>query len=93
MRLHFGGVTARANVWINGTRIADSSQVTGAFRHYAFDVTALLAPGAANAIAVEVFAPEPHDLAFMWVDWNPTPADKNMGLWGEVYLTESGPSS
>jgi exo-1,4-beta-D-glucosaminidase len=27
----------------------------------------------------------------MWVDWNPTPADKNMGLWGEVYLTESGP--
>jgi exo-1,4-beta-D-glucosaminidase len=27
----------------------------------------------------------------MWVDWNPTPADKNMGLWGDVYLTESGP--
>ena len=27
----------------------------------------------------------------MWVDWNPTPADKNMGLWGPVYLTESGP--
>jgi hypothetical protein len=28
---------------------------------------------------VEVIAPEPHDLAIMWVDWNPTPADKNMG--------------
>jgi exo-1,4-beta-D-glucosaminidase len=27
----------------------------------------------------------------MWVDWNPTPADKNMGLWGDVYLSESGP--
>ena len=27
----------------------------------------------------------------MWVDWNPTPADKNMGLWGDVYLTDSGP--
>jgi exo-1,4-beta-D-glucosaminidase len=27
----------------------------------------------------------------MWVDWNPTPADKNLGLWGDVYLTESGP--
>ena len=35
--------------------------------------------------------PEPHDLAIMWVDWNPTPPDKNMGLWGDVYLTDSGP--
>ena len=42
-------------------------------------------------IAVEVIGPEPHDLAFMWVDWNPTPPDKNMGLWGDVYLTHSGP--
>ena len=49
-------------------------------------------PGAKNAVAVEVFGPEPHDLAIMWVDWNPTPADKNMGLWGDVYLTDSGPA-
>ena len=27
----------------------------------------------------------------MWVDWNPTPADKNMGLWAEVSVTDSGP--
>jgi exo-1,4-beta-D-glucosaminidase len=91
VRLHFDGINFRANVWVNGVRIADSGQVAGAFRRYAFDVTALLEAGAANAIAVEVFAPEPRDLAFMWVDWNPTPADKNMGLWGEVYLTDSGP--
>jgi exo-1,4-beta-D-glucosaminidase len=25
------------------------------------------------------------------VDWNPSPPDKNMGLWREVYLTTSGP--
>ena len=25
------------------------------------------------------------------MDWNPTPPDKNMGLWREVYLTTSGP--
>jgi exo-1,4-beta-D-glucosaminidase len=91
VRLHFDGINFRANVWVNGTRVADSAQVAGAFRRYAFDVTALLRAGEANAIAVEVFAPEPHDLAFMWVDWNPTPADKNMGLWGDVYLTDSGP--
>jgi exo-1,4-beta-D-glucosaminidase len=91
VRLHFDGINFRANVWVNGTRIADSSQVAGAYRRYAFDVTPLLRAGEANAIAVEVFAPEPQDLAFTWVDWNPTPADKNMGLWGDVYLTNSGP--
>jgi exo-1,4-beta-D-glucosaminidase len=91
VRLHFDGINFRANIWVNGARIADSSQVAGAFRRYAFDVTPLLRAGAANAIAVEVFAPGPQDLAFTWVDWNPMPADKDMGLWGDVYLTESGP--
>jgi len=91
VRLHFDGINFRANIWVNGTRVADSAQVAGAFRRYGFDVTSLLRAGEANVVAVEVFAPEPHDLAFMWVDWNPTPADKNMGLWGDVYLTDSGP--
>jgi exo-1,4-beta-D-glucosaminidase len=91
VQLHFDGINFRANIWVNGTRIADSSQVAGAFRRYAFDVTPLLRAGAANAIAVEVFAPGPQDLAFTWVDWNPMPADKDMGLWGDVYLTDSGP--
>ena len=43
-----------------------------------------------NALAVEVFAPEKNDLAMTWVDWNPTPPDKDMGLWKDVYLTSSG---
>jgi len=89
--LHFDGINYRANLWLNGERIAGSDELAGAFRRYEFDVTRLVRTGAPNALAVEVFAPEPHDLAFMWVDWNPTPADKNMGLWGDVSLTESGP--
>jgi exo-1,4-beta-D-glucosaminidase len=89
--LHFDGINYRANLWLNGRRIAGADEVAGAFRRYELDVTGVARPGAANALAVEVFAPEPGDLAFMWVDWNPTPADKNMGLWGEVYLTHNGP--
>ncbi len=91
VQLHFNGINFRANIWVNGRRIADSSQVAGAYRRYAFDVTPLLRTGETNALAVEVFAPGPQDLAFTWVDWNPMPADKDMGLWGEVYLTDSGP--
>ncbi len=37
------------------------------------------------------FAPTDHDLAITFVDWNPAPPDKNMGLWRDVYLTTSGP--
>ena len=48
-------------------------------------------PGAENVLAVQVFAPTEHDLAITFVDWNPAPPDKNMGLWREVYLTTSGP--
>ncbi|HET7747374.1 MAG TPA: glycoside hydrolase family 2 protein [Vicinamibacteria bacterium] len=91
LRLHFDGINYRANVWMNGVRIAGQREVAGAFRRYAFDVTRVARPGQRNAVAVEVFGPTPRDLAFMWVDWNPTPPDKNMGLWGDVYLTDSGP--
>ncbi len=88
--LHFDGINYRANVWLNGALVAGSKDVVGTFRRFEFDVSRLVRPTGANALAVEVFAPEPHDLAFMWVDWNPTPADKNMGLWEQVYVTHSG---
>ena len=42
-------------------------------------------------LAVQVFAPTDNDLAITFVDWNPAPPDKNMGLWRDVYLTTSGP--
>src|SRR5438067_4367720 len=89
--LNFNGINYRANIWLNGTRIATRDEVAGAFRRYEFDITRVAHPGAANAVAVEVFAPEPRDLAITWVDWNPTPPDKNMGLWGDAYVTFSGP--
>lgn len=91
LALHFNGINYRANIWMNGRRLATSTDVAGTFRRYELDVTGVWVRGSRNALAVEVFAPEPHDLAFMWVDWNPTPPDKNMGLWGEVFLTGSGP--
>src|SRR5208282_915866 len=91
--LHLQGVNNRANLWLNGHKLADTKQIAGAYRLYEFDVTGLVEPGKANVIAAEVFAPTPDDLAVNWVDWNPTPPDKNMGLWGDVSLSASGPVS
>jgi exo-1,4-beta-D-glucosaminidase len=91
--LHFDGINYSANVWLNGHKLADANNVAGAFRRYEFDITDAALPGRTNALAVEVFPPKPDDLALTWVDWNPTPPDKMMGLWHDVYLTTSGPVS
>ena len=89
--LHFGGINYRADLWLNGHKIADTKAVAGAYRTYDFDVTDELKPGAQNVLAVETFAPTEKDLGINWVDWNPCPPDKDMGLWGEVDLTTTGP--
>jgi len=89
--LNFKGINYRANVWLNGKQIANSNDVAGAWRTYELNVTGVLKPGIENVLAVQVFAPTENDLAITFVDWNPAPPDKNMGLWREVYLTTSGP--
>jgi exo-1,4-beta-D-glucosaminidase len=85
--LHFLGINYRANIWINGQKVADARDVAGTYRSFEFNVSKFLKTGSANALAVEVFAPEKDDLGITWVDWNPTPPDKNMGIWKEVFLT------
>jgi exo-1,4-beta-D-glucosaminidase len=87
--LHFGGINYRGEAWINGRRIADESAIAGAYRTYDFDVTEFLKAGA-NVLAVETFAPTEKELGINWVDWNPCPPDKDMGLWGDVDLVETG---
>src|SRR5580693_4127908 len=89
--LAFRGINYRADIWINGKKIAGSDKVVGAFRRYEFDVTQFVKAGAKNVVAVEVSAPHAGELGITWVDWNPTPPDKDMGLWQEVVLSSSGP--
>jgi len=88
--LHLLGINYRANVWLNGQKIADASDVAGTFATFEFNVSKALHAGTANALAVEVFAPSKNDLGISSVDWNPTPPDKDMGIWKEVFLTASG---
>ena len=88
--LDFLGINYRANVWINGKKVADEKDVAGTFVTFEFNVNKFLVAGKPNALAVEIFAPQKNDLGITWVDWNPTPADKDMGIWKEVFLTATG---
>lgn len=89
--LKFNGINYRANIWLNGKQIANSDQVAGTWRTYEFNVTDAVKAGGDNALAVQVWAPTQNNLAITFVDWNPMPPDRDMGLFRDVYLTTSGP--
>ncbi len=89
--LNFYGINYRADIWLNGTRVAGSDDVAGAWRTYEFNVTNIARAGRTNVLAVQVFSPGVNDLAITFVDWNPQPPDKNMGLWRGVEVATTGP--
>ncbi len=89
--LRFDSINYQANIWLNGRQIASAGKVVGMYRIFELDITEFALPGAANALAVEVFPPQPNDLSITFVDWNPMPPDKDMGLVRDVYLLTSGP--
>jgi exo-1,4-beta-D-glucosaminidase len=88
--LKFQSVNYRANLWVNGQKVADSTQMEGAYRLYAFDITRYTKAGQKNCIALEIYPPKTFDLTISWVDWNPTPPDRGMGIWYDVTLSASG---
>jgi exo-1,4-beta-D-glucosaminidase len=91
VNLHLDGVNYRADVWLNGKQIAGKNDVAGTWRVFDLNLSSGLLYFGQNVLAVEVFPPTPEDLAITWVDWAPSPPDKNTGLFRDAYLTASGP--
>lgn len=87
-RLVFDGINYRADVWLNGVRIGGRDEIAGSFRVFELDVTPHLVAGR-NVLAVEVAPPVAGEPTIGFVDWNPEPPDRNMGLWREVKLRSS----
>jgi exo-1,4-beta-D-glucosaminidase len=92
-RLEFDGINYRANVWLNGRKVADASDVFGAYRRFSIDITADVKTTEKNILAVEVIPPVKGEPTIGWVDWNPAPPDKAMGLFREVRVRSTGPVS
>jgi exo-1,4-beta-D-glucosaminidase len=90
--LHFDGINFRANLRLNGRQIASKEEMAGAWRLFEYDVTREIKPADKNLLEVEIFPPQANDLAITFVDWNPLPADKDMGIWRDVWLTATGPA-
>lgn len=88
VKLNLDGISYYANVWLNGQQIASREELFGAFRRFSFDITPYVAEN--NVLAVEVFHAQPGDPNIGFVDWNPRPADENMGIFREVYVSRNG---
>jgi beta-galactosidase/beta-glucuronidase len=54
-QLIFKGINYRAEVWVNGKRIADSSQMVGMFAEYSLDVSNVINAGKTNVLAVKIY--------------------------------------
>ncbi len=89
--LKFHSINYKANIWLNGHLIADTVSVQGAYRLYNLNITEFAVAGGKNCLALEIFPPKGKDLTITWVDWNPTPPDKGMGIWYDVSIHSTGP--
>ena len=74
-RLDFSGINYRADIWLNGHRVADNRRIVGMYNGHELDVSPWIDPGKPNALAVKV-TPEQAiqdvdgvELADSWYDW------------------------
>jgi len=90
LKLH--GINYKANVWLNGVLIADSTYIKGPFRIIELDITKQInyytGP---NALALEILRPfNPNkrdgDLAIDYADWIHYPPDYNGGIVNNVEI-------
>lgn len=100
--LRFKGLNYRADVWVNGVLLANSSSIVGTFRYHEVDVSSVSrwgSPAGSTALAVLVYPQHDRslpatnhdlDLGITFVDWAPTPPDNNLGLWRHVELQLHG---
>lgn len=85
-RLIVKGINYRADLWINGSKVLSREEMAGTFRRFSIDITDYVRSGTSNVMAFEVFPPTTRDLAITWADWNPSPPDKDAGIWQDVLI-------
>jgi exo-1,4-beta-D-glucosaminidase len=88
--LRLQGINYTANVWLNGVKIADSTQIKGPFRIIQLDVTRFIRDGG-NVLALQITRPfnpnkDGGDLAIDYADWIHYPPDYNAGILNGVEI-------
>jgi exo-1,4-beta-D-glucosaminidase len=85
------GISSRADIFLNGNPLATKEVQSGAYGGHIFDISSLVVDGT-NALVIQVYPTDySYDFAVGFVDWNPPPPDRGMGVWRDVEIKQSGP--
>ncbi len=91
--LIMNGVQGTADLWVNGTKVADRAQLQGAYSRFEYDITPYVHDGA-NGVALDVAKNLPKTyLTDSQLDWNPHAPDESTGLRFAPQLAQAGPVS
>jgi Exo-beta-D-glucosaminidase Ig-fold domain/Glycosyl hydrolases family 2/Glycosyl hydrolases family 2, TIM barrel domain/Glycosyl hydrolases family 2, sugar binding domain len=74
-QLIFKGINYRAEVWVNGKCVADSSRMVGMFAEYSLNLSKEIIAGAANGLAVKIYP----------LDFPGLPAHPQLNAMGDFY--------
>jgi exo-1,4-beta-D-glucosaminidase len=83
--LRFNGISYRADLWVNGQKVAGKDTLAGTYRMFTFDIDKFKKEGI-NTVALKVWQHADGEYSIGFVDWNPLPRDRNMGIFREVFL-------
>lgn len=89
VRLLFEGIDYRADIFLNGVKVASRDTLAGPFRTFALDVTGVVKEQ--NTLVVMTWPCQPGEYNIGFVDWNPRPLDESMGIVRPVKVQRSGP--
>ena len=83
--LRFNGINYRADLWVNGYLVADKNEFAGTYRMFTFDISNFVKEGE-NTLALKMIQHADGEYSIGFVDWNPLPRDRNLGIFREVFL-------
>ncbi len=83
--LRFNGINYRADLWVNGNKVAGKETFAGAYRMFTFNISKFVREGK-NSVALKLWQYADGEFSVGFVDWNPLPPDRNMGIFRDVFL-------
>jgi exo-1,4-beta-D-glucosaminidase len=83
--LRFNGINYRADLWVNGKKVTGKDEFAGTFRMFTFNINDYVVAGE-NTMALKMLQHADGEFSIGFVDWNPLPRDRNMGIFREVFL-------
>lgn len=88
--LNTHGITAEADIFVNGALVASREVQQGSFGGHKYEITQFLWEGK-NCVLIKAYpANYLRDLVMGFADWNPYPPDNGTGVWRDVELLQSG---